>query len=380
MLTTNSEQQLSLPPEPPADAHHIVLLCEFCHSEALYSFKHSQTYQQVRTKWPTLRRARHIHCQTSVPPPPAWPWSLVLSFLDTFFVIIPYYMLMHEHRPTCTCSGDMLPQQCTCCLDLHVLFGAGRLTAPPTAFYCAPQYPDLVLSATLTQRCLLQAPTEFATITALKKAKTAGQAAVRRSGRTRQRAVAKATAAVGGSQAAPERTPALGLRARSTEAMASWLSKLRSSSSNKNSSTLATKASQQQLGRSTSMRDEVDRSGSGRKRAQQQQQQQAVSLSVSGGTAAAAAAAPTAAHHQPLPARRATLPAIHLLQPTCSVEEASAAVMRNPPVFDNPLRRRGCLNHQYSLQLTRYRSEALARDVAAKLAHGAVMASSPSVP
>jgi hypothetical protein len=43
--------------------------------------------------------------------------------------------------------------------------------------------------------------------------------------------------------------------------------------------------------------------------------------------------------------RRHSLPALHLQ------EDQSAAMMSNPPVFTNPLRRRGCCDHQHSQQV-----------------------------
>jgi hypothetical protein len=43
--------------------------------------------------------------------------------------------------------------------------------------------------------------------------------------------------------------------------------------------------------------------------------------------------------------RRRSLPALHLQ------EDQSAAMMSNPPVFTNPLRRRGCCDHQHTEQV-----------------------------
>eukprot|EP00775_Hariotina_reticulata_P009665 gene9665-9824_t len=40
--------------------------------------------------------------------------------------------------------------------------------------------------------------------------------------------------------------------------------------------------------------------------------------------------------------------------------------MTNPPVFHNPLRRRGCCDHSYSTELTNYRAEAIKRDLLAQ--------------
>jgi hypothetical protein len=45
--------------------------------------------------------------------------------------------------------------------------------------------------------------------------------------------------------------------------------------------------------------------------------------------------------------RRRSLPALHLQ------EDQSAAMMSNPPVFTNPLRRRGCCDHQHTEQVCR---------------------------
>lgn len=44
--------------------------------------------------------------------------------------------------------------------------------------------------------------------------------------------------------------------------------------------------------------------------------------------------------------RRRSLPALHLQ------EDQSAAMMSNPPVFSNPLRRRGCCDHQHTEQVS----------------------------
>jgi hypothetical protein len=41
-------------------------------------------------------------------------------------------------------------------------------------------------------------------------------------------------------------------------------------------------------------------------------------------------------------------------------------MMANPPVFDNPLRRRGCCNHNHSQSLSNYRAEAIERELRVK--------------
>jgi hypothetical protein len=43
--------------------------------------------------------------------------------------------------------------------------------------------------------------------------------------------------------------------------------------------------------------------------------------------------------------------------------------MENPPVFDNPLRRRGCCNHNYSQSLSSYRAAAIERELRVKQIH-----------
>jgi hypothetical protein len=44
--------------------------------------------------------------------------------------------------------------------------------------------------------------------------------------------------------------------------------------------------------------------------------------------------------------RRRSMPALHWQEPV-----DSAGMMSNPPVFDNPLRRRGCCDHQHTEQV-----------------------------
>uniref|UniRef100_A0A383VH47 Uncharacterized protein n=1 Tax=Tetradesmus obliquus TaxID=3088 RepID=A0A383VH47_TETOB len=63
--------------------------------------------------------------------------------------------------------------------------------------------------------------------------------------------------------------------------------------------------------------------------------------------------------------RRRSLPAMHLLEERSSLRD-SCAMMANPPVFDNPLRRRGCCNHNHSESLSSYRAEAIERELRVK--------------
>lgn len=65
--------------------------------------------------------------------------------------------------------------------------------------------------------------------------------------------------------------------------------------------------------------------------------------------------------------RHRSMPAIHLHDSsTQSSVLASQGMMANPPVFDNPLRRRGCCNHDHAEQLQEYRQEAIQRELRAK--------------
>lgn len=67
--------------------------------------------------------------------------------------------------------------------------------------------------------------------------------------------------------------------------------------------------------------------------------------------------------------RRSSLPAMHLGDGNNdSSLLASCGMMTNPPVFDNPLRRRGCCNHKHTQQLQEYRQEAIQRELRAKRA------------
>lgn len=61
--------------------------------------------------------------------------------------------------------------------------------------------------------------------------------------------------------------------------------------------------------------------------------------------------------------RRRSMPALHWQEPV-----DSAGMMSNPPVFDNPLRRRGCCDHQHTEQMYEYRAEAIQREQANKQA------------
>jgi hypothetical protein len=45
--------------------------------------------------------------------------------------------------------------------------------------------------------------------------------------------------------------------------------------------------------------------------------------------------------------------------------QESNGMMTNPPVFHNPLRRRGCCDYSYSTELTNYRAEAIKRELLA---------------
>lgn len=52
--------------------------------------------------------------------------------------------------------------------------------------------------------------------------------------------------------------------------------------------------------------------------------------------------------------QRRSMPALHWQEPV-----DSAGMMSNPPVFDNPLRRRGCCDHQHTEQVSHHKSAAV---------------------
>lgn len=67
--------------------------------------------------------------------------------------------------------------------------------------------------------------------------------------------------------------------------------------------------------------------------------------------------------------RRRSMPAMHLHDSSNKGSVlASVSMMTNPPVFDNPLRRRGCCNHQHTEQMQHYRREAIQRELRVKRA------------
>lgn len=47
---------------------------------------------------------------------------------------------------------------------------------------------------------------------------------------------------------------------------------------------------------------------------------------------------------------------------------ASSAMLANPPVFDNPLRRRGCCDLNHAAEMRTYRAEAIERELSVKRA------------
>jgi hypothetical protein len=71
---------------------------------------------------------------------------------------------------------------------------------------------------------------------------------------------------------------------------------------------------------------------------------------MAGDKAAAAAAAPGVSSAKAAAIaglRRSSMPAMHI------GEDNSAAIMLNPPVFNNPLRRRGCCDHRLTQEVRR---------------------------
>lgn len=68
---------------------------------------------------------------------------------------------------------------------------------------------------------------------------------------------------------------------------------------------------------------------------------------------------------KPNPMQRCSLPAMHLQEQRDTFQN-SCAMMANPPVFNNPLRRRGCCDHNYAEELSSYRAEAIERELLAK--------------